>query len=99
MSHGSTFAAGAGPACTSYAPLSHLELPTPGRGKPRSSVAARQLAESMAGLPDCRAIVWMGPPLSASGSNRGLVLERLLPPKPHVFPSSTLQPLSVYRSE
>ena len=50
----------------------------------------------MARLPAPRAMVWVGPPLSASGPSRGLVLARLLllPLRIQVVPSSTLPPRS-----
>src|SRR4051794_26387801 len=49
----------------------------------------------MAGELAPRAMVWVGPPLSASGPRRGLVLATLpLPLRIQVVPSSTLPPMS-----
>src|ERR1700730_1919633 len=51
---------------------------------------------STAGLPEGSAIVWVGPPLLASGPSCGLVvlLEVLAVEEPHVDPVPMLRPVS-----
>src|SRR5689334_8958380 len=86
---------------SSYAPTSH---PLPwGREMPRWSVVPEQpgvLAgmRSTAGLPEGRAIVWVGPPLDASVPSRGWVRFKDVPVKPQFEPVSMLYPWSVIRA-
>src|SRR6478752_2451433 len=81
---------------TSYAPMSQGEK----RGRPRWSVppsAAGQVPPaSIAGLPGDRALVGVGPLLSASGPSCALVLRRSVDAlKPQPDPASRLWPPSV----
>src|SRR5438270_526764 len=88
----------------SKAPLSQAPRVWAWRGSPRWSRSltgwARQADATptlMAGLVGAGAMVWVGPPLAASGSNCGLVSGRLwlAALKPQVVPSSTLPPPSL----
>jgi hypothetical protein len=53
----------------SKAPMSQA----PARGAPRWSAAGQPLPALMAGLPACRAMVRVGPPLLAGGDSSGLM--------------------------
>src|SRR5437870_471184 len=85
---------------SSYAPISHVAMPSPlpssGRGKPRWSVAGGGQSfppASIAGLPGKSAWVGVGPPLSCSGPSCGSMLTRSPgDAKPQALPLSRLCP-------
>ena len=60
------------------------------------STARALLPLSMAGLPGKRAMVWVGPPLSASGPSPGLATPTWLPLVPLVKPPEPPVPIRLY---
>ena len=88
---------GGGPtiSCDSTAPMSQRATPSPlasqGRENPRWSFAGHPALSpaSMAGLPPGMLCVWVGPPLSASGSRSGSTFERSLGPARLQVPSES----------